>query len=111
MPGPQQFSFANAAVAAPGAVRVDFGGELANDEDDAVVQSPMPARRTPASKAPPSTPKNIVQLAKARLAEVKKELRRLKALEKERAELERLIEAATHVSPIRVTGRVVSISK
>lgn len=39
-------------------------------------------------------PKNVVALAKARLREVKAELRRLKALEKEKGELERLIAAA-----------------
>ena len=47
--------------------------------------------RIPASKP---APKNVVALAKARLREVKSELRKLKALEKERAELERLIAAA-----------------
>lgn len=42
----------------------------------------------------PAAPKNVVALAKARLREVKTELRRLKALEKEKGELERLIAAA-----------------
>lgn len=42
----------------------------------------------------PEKPQNIVALAKKRLAEVKVELRRMKALEKERVELERLIDAA-----------------
>lgn len=37
---------------------------------------------------------NVLALAKARLKEVKLELRRLKALEKEKGELERLISAA-----------------
>lgn len=41
-------------------------------------------------------PKNVVALAKARLREVKSELRRLKALEKEKGELERLIAAAVN---------------
>lgn len=40
------------------------------------------------------SPKNVVALARARLREVKAELRRLKALEKEKGELERLIAAA-----------------
>jgi hypothetical protein len=39
-------------------------------------------------------PPNVVALAKARLREVKSELRRLHALEKEKGELERLIAAA-----------------
>lgn len=87
MTGPVQFSFANAKEAAPGAVKAEFGEVLAED-----VVAPAPVRRPQASKKP--APKNVVALAKARLREVKIELRRLKALEKERDELERLIAAA-----------------
>lgn len=52
----------------------------------------LPPRPLPQSKK--QTPKNILALAKARLKEVKTELRRLKALEEEKGELERLISAA-----------------
>lgn len=52
----------------------------------------------PKKKAPPA-PTNIVALAKARLKEVKQELRRMKALEKECGELERLIAAAEDTKP------------
>lgn len=49
--------------------------------------APRPVRQV--TKSP-----NVVALARARLREVKSELRRMKALEKERAELERLLAAA-----------------
>jgi len=55
----------------------------------------QPPQAAPAPK--PSKPlktTNVLALAKARLKDVKKELRRMNALEKERAELERLIVAA-----------------
>jgi hypothetical protein len=52
---------------------------------------PTPRARKPASNL---APKNVVALAKARLRDVKTELRRLKALEREKGELERLIAAA-----------------
>lgn len=42
----------------------------------------------------PTKPLNVLALAKARLKEVKSELKKLKVLEKEKGELERLIAAA-----------------
>lgn len=83
MSGPVQFSFANSEGPAPGAVRAVLG----EDVDTARPVAPKP-------RAKKLAPKNVVALAKARLREVKAELRRMKALEKERAELERLIAAA-----------------
>lgn len=60
-----------------------------------IIEIDEPPRTKPALRLPPNTkPKNIVALAKARLKDVKAELRRMKALEKECAELERLIQAA-----------------
>lgn len=60
-----------------------------------VAKKPPPA---PVVKQPSlgklAAPTNVVALAKARLRDVKKELRRMKALEKERDELERLVAAA-----------------
>lgn len=60
------------------------------------VFAPLPQQTqapTPKTQKPLKTT-NVLVLAKARLKEVNKELRRMKALEKERAELERLIAAA-----------------
>lgn len=69
------------------------GGFVSSEQEDAPVEYVVPARAV--RKAPPKpAPKNVVALAKARLREVKTELRRLKALEKEKGELERLIAAA-----------------
>lgn len=65
-------------------------GGFASSEQEPPV--PTPQARKPA--APKLAPKNVVALAKARLRDVKIELRRLKALEKEKGELERLIAAA-----------------
>jgi hypothetical protein len=64
--------------------------------------SPPPSFPRAEPAAPPPTIKpskalkttNVLALAKARLKDINKELRRMKALEKERAELERLIAAA-----------------
>lgn len=68
------------------------GGFASSDQDIGTSEYvPMPQARKPAPKL---APKNVVALAKARLRDVKTELRRLKALEKEKGELERLIAAA-----------------
>ena len=71
------------------------------DELDSFPISPPPYARpeAPSQVSKPKvtgkqTPKNIVALAKARLREVKVELKRMKALVKECGELERLIKAA-----------------
>ena len=40
------------------------------------------------------TPKDVISLARARLREVKAELRRMRALDRERQQLERLLKAA-----------------
>lgn len=62
-----------------------------------VAAQPQAAPRE--TKKKPATPKDIVGLAKARLKEVKQELRRMKTLEKECGELERLIAAAEDTKP------------
>lgn len=101
MSGPKQFSFANAEHAAPGATVVQFG--------DTAEGAAAEAYSTPAPQPRPQrkpTPKNIVALAKARLREVKAELKRMKALEKERGELERLIHAAKGKPVVTTTGKV-----
>jgi hypothetical protein len=74
----------NAGETKPGAVSEGF----------VVVSDPELVERVLRKPAPKPAPKNVLALAKARLREVKTELRRLKALEKEKGELERLIAAA-----------------
>lgn len=91
-----QVSFANVqGESAPGAIKVD-GGPMDRFAEEEPVEMPalVPMRKQPVLRK--SAPKNIVQLARARLREVKAEVRRLRALEKERDQLERLIEAATN---------------
>lgn len=51
-------------------------------------------KRAPAIASAPLTPGALVKQARARVREIKAELRRMRALEKELAELERLIRAA-----------------
>lgn len=72
------------------------------DDDDAEPEAapilprsrqPIPPKVT-GGPAKSASPKNVVALAKARLREVKAELRRMKSLEKERDQLQRLVEAA-----------------
>lgn len=65
-----------------------------------------PAPRKAASKKAQIAPKNILSLAKARLREIKSELRKLQALEKERGELERLIAAAEDKKPRAVVREI-----
>jgi hypothetical protein len=63
-----------------------------------IVAAPPPAPTRPGvSKAPApirEKPQDIVKLARARLREVEREIKRLQKLEKERDELRRLIDAA-----------------
>lgn len=90
MSGPMQWT-AGGFVPANGHVpnAGETKGGFASSEQESPVPTPQ-ARRA----APKLAPKNVVALAKARLRDVKTELRRLKALEKEKGELERLIAAA-----------------
>lgn len=88
-----QVSFANVqGDPAPGAIRVDGGPVDRFTEEPVEMPSLAAMRKQPVLRK--SAPKNIIQLARARLREVKAEVRRLKALEKERDQLERLIAAA-----------------
>ena len=88
-----QFVPAIGVVPNPGQQRGGVVPEVTSDGPVFVeLPEPAPVHR-PAAKNKPA-PKNIVALAKARLREVKKELKVKKALEKERDELERLIAAA-----------------
>ncbi len=87
MPGPVQFTQAK--------IMAVLGGEPADDNEPAHIAPIAHARK----HAKALTPKNVVQLAKARLKDARKELRRMKALEKECAQLERLIRAAEDKTP------------
>lgn len=110
MNGPRQFSFANAQEPAANAIKSDFGGgeeHAEEDENESVVIAP----RRPKKVVQAITPKNVVKLAKQRLRDIKKEIRKLKQLEKERAELERLIEAAEGRQVRSVGGAVVGSIK
>lgn len=66
-------------------------GGFASSDQDVGTSEYVPMVRKPTPKL---APKNVVAFAKARLRDVKTELRKLKALEKEKGELERLIAAA-----------------
>ncbi len=64
-----------------------------------LVQMPAPDRAVKSPTKSKFATQNVLKLAKARLKDVKAELRRLSVLEKERAELERLIQAAENKPP------------
>lgn len=53
----------------------------------------------------PLKPKDVVRAAKARAADIRRELKRLRALEKELAELERLIAAAKQ-KPVAIVRNI-----
>ena len=94
MPGPMQWTAAGLVPAigiVPNAGQTKPGAVLEVAQVD--VAQPV-QQKTVRQQAPKMSPKNVVAFAKARLREVKAEIRRLKALEKERGELERLIAAA-----------------
>jgi len=76
-----------------GEVKGGFVATEYSDPDPVVAEKHVRERLLRKPERKPA-PKNVVSLAKARLREVKAELRRLKALEKEKGELERLIAAA-----------------
>lgn len=67
------------------------------EETPAPAPRPLPVKTTSAPQ--PLTTPNVLKLAKARLKEVKAELKRMKALEQEKLELERLIAAAQNKAP------------
>lgn len=94
MAGPQQFSMANLMGALSGETPLEIEAEE------------LPQFVRVKAKAKALAPKNIIQLAKARLKDVKVELRRMKALEKERQELERLLAAAEHRPDKRILREV-----
>ncbi len=76
------------------------------DDDDAIVPANAALfaqpERVEAPKAQPARrisfdkPLNVVKAAKARLRDVEREIKKLRALEKERDELRRLLDAATN---------------
>lgn len=109
--GPMQWSQAHGRMV-PAVGYLPPPDEVLEEEqsefEQALAQKPRlaPASKVPVSGKPmPSAPINVLKLAKARLKEVLKGLRAAKALDKERIELERLIEAAS--GPPKATGRVV----
>jgi len=57
-----------------------------------------------------ATPRNVVKMARERAKEIRAELRRLKSLQRELAELERLIAAAKDKSP-RATVRALETAR
>ncbi len=97
-------------------VRPDYG----NDDSAPVAASQAPVSSTPrapavaaqqraAAPAPVASPGNVIASAKARVKELRAELRRMKSLQKELAELERLLKAAKQkptasVRPLRSVG-------
>lgn len=94
MSGTVQFSFANSQQVAPNAVRVEEDEPV---EPAEIAEAPVvaTAKRVALRPSPIVKPLNVLKLAKARLREVKRELKKLEELEKERQELEFLIAAAT----------------
>lgn len=90
--------FVPATGVVPGAGETK-GGFVPVEQFDVLPQPPLERAVHAARAAPKAGPVNVLAMAKARLREVKTELRRLKALEKEKGELERLIAAAENKSP------------
>jgi hypothetical protein len=70
-----------------------------DDEDSIESASTLEAPRVKVAlkaKAKPATPANVIQLARARLRDVEREIKRLRRLEKERDKLKRLLDAASN---------------
>lgn len=79
-------------------VNHNFSSALA----DQVVQPEHIPNRKAVRVQQPQQPVDVLALAKSRLRQVKKEIRALKALEKEQVQLERLIAAAEDKKPSKV---------
>lgn len=73
------------------------------DEDEDGEPAPAPQRATPPIQ---SKPINVVALARRRLREIKSELRRMRQLERERDELQRLVDAASNRRPRAVVKTI-----
>lgn len=87
-----------------GLVRIDADGTVTPEAKVAAIEpiqtvvSPAPVTRTPV------TPRTVVQAAKARVKEIRQELKNKRALERELAQLENLLKAArkpTHLAEVR----------
>jgi hypothetical protein len=98
-----------AAVSSP---VVEIGGPVAQSQTSPAIQQPAVVAAptvlaAPASGRPPTLREQMAQM-KARLREVKRELASKKALERERDQLQRLIQAATkeidNVRRLRAAG-------
>lgn len=92
MPGPVQFKADQ--------LRAAMSGLSVEDVQD--VQEAAPSPTKPANKRKPL---NVIAMAKARLRELKAELRRMKQLEREYAELQRLLAAARPIAVVREIKR------
>jgi hypothetical protein len=86
--------------------RIECGAALGNVQRAEVVASVAPASKS--SKRTPAQSFDVVKAAKARLREVKRQLKAMKALEIERDQLTRLLAAAERapavVSRLRATS-------
>lgn len=65
---------------------------------------PNPVKRSDPSKPKPLSTQNVLTLARARVREIKGELKRMRALERELAELQRLIKAAKEKPAAKLTS-------
>ncbi len=78
----------------------DVLGALNTPPDEEPAQMAPPARTVKsANKSRQLSTQNVLKLARARRRDVKAEIKRLRVLEKELAELERLITAAEDTKP------------
>lgn len=97
LPDPSLFDATaiNGASAAPVA-QTPYDPEAIPEERPALVARTAPASlaQKPTVTASTVNPRTVIKAAKARLREIKTELRHHKALEKERAQLERMLAAA-----------------
>jgi hypothetical protein len=72
----------------------EFDDEDDTDEGVEVVPRAVKPVKQSAKPITPVAPKNIVRMARARLVEIERELKKLRRLERERDELRRLVDAA-----------------
>ncbi len=103
------------AHAARYVVSADYGhGPIEQTQTPYAVLNPQPVSRVvtvalPTHPTPATSPRSVIKAARLRVKEIKSELKRMRALQSELGELERLLRAAKQkptasVRPIRSVG-------
>lgn len=91
-------------------VRADYGNDSARPSLTPETVAPTPRPVEPRRPVAATSPRSVIASARARVKEIRAELKRMRALQTELGELERLLKAAkqkpssTYIRPVRNAG-------